>query len=90
MELQRPGQPVEITIEDKSKGVSVLIDPAKKTAVIDKWVGLSRELASMNPLDEIRSLILEAKAGCQTRIAGGEGSRWTSSHRMACQWRWSQ
>lgn len=61
MELQRPGRPVEITIEDKSKGVSVLIDPANKTAVIDKWVGLSRERASMNPLDEIRSLILDGK-----------------------------
>ncbi len=61
MELQRPGQPVEITIVDYSKGVSVMIDSAKKIAVINKMVGLPRERASMNLLEELQSLIRDAK-----------------------------
>jgi outer membrane lipoprotein-sorting protein len=72
MELQRPGQPVEITISDKSKGVSVMIDSAKRIAVINKMVGLPREQASMNLLDEIRSWILDAKKPDVKRESLGE------------------
>jgi hypothetical protein len=52
--------------------VGVMIDSAKKTVVINKVVGLSRELASMNPLDEIRSLILDAKKPDVKRESLGE------------------
>ena len=60
MELQQPGQPVELMIADYSKGVMVRIDSARKVAIVNKVVGLSPEQASMNPLDEMRSLILDA------------------------------
>lgn len=60
-ELQQLGQPVEIQIADISKGVGVTIDSTRKTVVINKVVGLSHELASMNILEEMRSLILDAK-----------------------------
>jgi outer membrane lipoprotein-sorting protein len=72
MELQQPGQPVEIMIGDASKGVGVRIDSAKKTVVINKVVGLSRERAFMNPLDEIRSLILDAEKPDVKRESLGE------------------
>jgi outer membrane lipoprotein-sorting protein len=71
-EVQRPGQPVEITIEDDSKGVSLSIDSAKKIAVINKLVGLPRERASMNLLDEMRSLIRDAKRPDVKRESLGE------------------
>ena len=60
MELQQLGQPMEIKIADTSKGVGVMIDSAKKTVVINKVVGLSRELTSMGPLEEMRSLLRDA------------------------------
>jgi outer membrane lipoprotein-sorting protein len=60
MELQEPGQPMEIRIADTGKGVGVRIDAAKKTVVINKVVGLPRELTSMDPLEEIRSLLRDA------------------------------
>jgi hypothetical protein len=60
MELQQLGQPMKIQIGDYSKGVGVMIDSAKRTVVINKAVGLSREQAFMNPLEEMRSLLLEA------------------------------
>ncbi len=72
MELQRPGQPVEITILDYGKGVSVAIDPAKRIVVVNKMVGLSRERASMNLLDELRSLILDAEKPDVKRESLGE------------------
>ena len=72
MELQRPGQPVEITISDYSKGVSLLIDSAKKIAVINKMVGLPRERASINLLEEIQSLIRDAKKPDVKRESLGE------------------
>jgi outer membrane lipoprotein-sorting protein len=59
MELQQPGRPTQVTIADTSKGVGVTIDSAKRAVVINKVVGLP-ELASMNPLEEIRSLLLDA------------------------------
>ena len=72
MELQQLGQPMEIQIADTSKGVGVMIDSAKKTVVINKVVGLSRERASMNPFDEIRSLILDAEKPDVRRESLGE------------------
>lgn len=71
-ELEQLGQPMVIQIADTSKGVGVMIDSAKKTVVINKVVGLSRDQASMNPLDEIRSLILDAEKPDVRRESLGE------------------
>ena len=60
MEIQQPGQPMEITIADIRKGLGVRINPAKKTVVINRVVGIPRDLASLNPLEEMRSLLLNA------------------------------
>ena len=71
-ELQQLGQPMEIQIADTSKGVGVMIDSAEKTVVINKVVGLSRELASMNILEEMRSLILDVRKPDVKRESLGE------------------
>jgi outer membrane lipoprotein-sorting protein len=71
-ELRQPGRPVEIRIADYSKGVSILIDSAKKIAVINRMVGLPRGRASMNLLEEMRSLILDAKKPDVQRESLGE------------------
>lgn len=73
MELQQPGQHLEITIGDTGKGVGLRINSAKKTVIVNKVVGLSREeLALMNPFDEIRSLILDAEKPDVKRESLGE------------------
>jgi outer membrane lipoprotein-sorting protein len=72
MELQQLGQPVEIQIADTGKGVGVMIDSAKKTVVINKVVNLSRERASMNLLEEMRSWILDAEKPNVRRESLGE------------------
>jgi len=72
MELQQLGQPVEIKVADTSKGVGVMIDSAKKTVVINKVVNLSREQASMNLLEEMRSWILDAEKPNVRRESLGE------------------
>ena len=87
MELQqRPGQPVEITIADYSKGMALRIDSGTKTAVINKIVGLPRERAAMNLLEEIRSLILGAEKPDVLRESLGEKE---VDGRRAVGWRFS-
>jgi outer membrane lipoprotein-sorting protein len=60
MELQEPGRPVEITIADHRKGVSVRLDSVRKVAVVNQVAGLPRERAS-NLLEAMRALILDAE-----------------------------
>jgi outer membrane lipoprotein-sorting protein len=72
MELKQLGQPMEIQIADTSKGVGVMIDSARKTVVINKVVGLPREIASMNLLEEMRSLVLDVRKPDVKRESLGE------------------
>jgi outer membrane lipoprotein-sorting protein len=71
-ELQQPDQPVEITVADTSKGMSVRLDSVRKVAFVNRVVGLSRELATMNPIEEIRSLVLGAERPDVRRESLGE------------------
>jgi outer membrane lipoprotein-sorting protein len=72
MELQEPGRPVEITIADHSKGVSVRLDSVRKVAVVNQVAGLPRERASMNLLEAMRSLVLDAEKPDVRRESLGE------------------
>jgi outer membrane lipoprotein-sorting protein len=72
MELQEPGQPMVIHIVDYGRSLSACIDKANKIAVIQKLVGLPRERASMNLLEEMRLLILDADKPDVKRESLGE------------------
>ena len=73
VELQRPDEPMELSICDYSKGVYLTLDSGKKIAVVNKMVGLSQERMSMNLLEEIRSLLLDAdKPDVKRESLGGK------------------
>jgi outer membrane lipoprotein-sorting protein len=72
MEQQHPGRSNTIHVQDKSKGVSIMLNSATKTAVVNKLVGVPRERASVSPLDQLRSMVLDENKPNVKRESLGE------------------